>query len=270
LLTLRLLDGFDLARLERNGVDHLDTVYRAIRLAAGIRINFNNPSPRKLSELLSDKHVESLRDRIRDKRPIAGPTEQWLPEAGEDPAHTTSFSIADSEGNLVCITQSLGAAFGSGVIVPGTGVALNNFLFWTDVNPKSPHRTGPGAPIHMCMSPTITLKNRKPLLVLGTPGSYGILQTQVQAMVQHLDFGLPIQDAIEEPRARLWDGRKVNVEARIPGRTIDALKTRGHDIEPFDLWTFKVGGMQAISIDPENGAYTAAADPRRDGYAVPL
>ena len=270
LLTLRILDGFDLGSLERNGVDHLDTVYRAIRLAAGIRIANDNPGPRKLAEIFSDGYVAKLRERVEDKHPITGPTEQWTrPQPGEDPGHTTSFSIADRDGNLICITQSLGAAFGSGVLIPGTGMTLNNFLYWTDVNPKSPNRTRPGRPISMCMSPTISLHNRKPVLVLGTPGSYGILQTQVQAMVQHLDFGLPIQDAIEEPRARLWDGRKVNVEARLPGRIIDGLKTRGHEIEPFDLWTFKVGGMQAIAIDPRTGGMTAAADPRRDSYAVP-
>src|SRR5439155_8089410 len=138
-----------------NGVEHLDTVYRAIRLAAGVRIAHDNPSPRKLSELYSDAAVATLRDRVRDKRPITGPTEQWtVPQLGEDPGHTTSFSIADRDGNLICITQSLGAAFGSGVIIPGTGMALNNFLYWTDVNPRSPNRTGPGRPISMCMSPT--------------------------------------------------------------------------------------------------------------------
>ena len=67
-----------------------------------------------------------------------GPTEQWTPPATE--GHTTSFSIADKHGNMVCVTQSLGSVFGSGVVVPGTGVCLNNFLYWADVNPKSPNR----------------------------------------------------------------------------------------------------------------------------------
>ena len=140
LLTLRILEGFDLARLERNGVEHLDTVYRAIRLAAGVRIANNNPAPDKLARLLADDHVEKLRARVRDGRPIAGPTEQWIepPAGGEDPGHTTSFSIADRDGNLVCVTQSLGSPFGSGIVVPGTGVCLNNFLYWTEVTPEQP------------------------------------------------------------------------------------------------------------------------------------
>jgi gamma-glutamyltranspeptidase/glutathione hydrolase len=88
LLTLRILEGFDLAKLERNGVEHLDTVYRAIRLAAGVRIANNNPAPDKLARLLADEHVEKLRARVRDGRPVAGPTEQWMepPAGAEDPA----------------------------------------------------------------------------------------------------------------------------------------------------------------------------------------
>ena len=212
------------------------------------------------------------RARVRDGRPITGPTEQWMepPAGGEDPGHTTSFSIGDCDGNLVCVTQSLGSPFGSGVVVPGTGVCLNNFLYWTEVTPRSPNRTRPGAELPMCMSPSISTSDGRPVLALGTPGSYGILQTQVQALVQYLDFALPLQEAIEAPRARLWDGRFIQVEGRVPAATIAALKERGHGIEAFLPWTMKVGGIQAIAVDPATGVMTGAADPRRDGYAVAL
>jgi gamma-glutamyltranspeptidase/glutathione hydrolase len=272
LLTLRILEGFDLGRLERNGVDHLDTVYRAIRLAAGARIAHNNPQPDKLAHLLGDDHVDRLRARVRDGRPITAPTEQWMepPAGGEDPGHTTSFSIGDREGNLVCVTQSLGSPFGTGVVVPGTGVCLNNFLYWTEVNPKSPNRTSPGAELPICMSPSISTFDGAPVLALGTPGSYGILQTQAQALVQYLDFDLPLQDAIEAPRARLWDGRFVQVEGRVPANVIAALRERGHDAQSFFDWTMKVGGMQAVAVDPATRVMTGAADPRRDSYAVGL
>jgi gamma-glutamyltranspeptidase/glutathione hydrolase len=270
LLTLRMLEGFDLGRLERNGVDHLDTVLRAIRLAAGVRIHNNNPAPAELARLLGGDHVEQLRRRVRDGRPISGPTEQWMepPAGGEDPGHTTSFSIGDGDGNLICVTQSLGSPFGSGVVVPGTGVCLNNFLYWTEVDPKSPNRTRPGAELPICMSPSISTLRGEPVLALGTPGSYGILQTQAQALVQYFDFGVPLQEAIEAPRARLWDGRLVHVEGRIPAATIAALRERGHGAEAFLDWTMKVGGIQAVAVDPATGVMTAAADPRRDGYAA--
>jgi len=271
LLTLRILDGVDLAGLERNGVDHLDLVYRAIRLAAGIRIARNNPGPDALAEILSDGFVERLRLRLRDGAPIAGPTEQWMAEAsqGEDPGHTTSFSIGDREGNLICVTQSIGSPFGSGVVVPGTGVCLNNFLYWADVQPGSPNRSQPGSELPMCMSPTLSTRDGAPILALGTPGSYGILQTQVQAMVQHVDFGLSLQDAIEAPRARLWDETGVEVENRLTSATIAALADRGHAIFASDSgWTMRVGGMQAVARDPDTGRLTGACDPRRDGYVA--
>lgn len=269
LLTLRILDGLDLAALPKDGPEHLDLVYRAIRLAAGERIAHNNPSAGKLTEMLSDDAVAALRRRVLDGEPITGPTEQWVPQDREDPAHTTSLSIADSEGNLICLTQSLGSPFGSGVVVPGTGLTLNNFLYWADVQPGSPNRSKPGDALPICMAPSLSTRDGKPVLALGTPGSYGILQTQVQAMVQHLDFGVPLQQAIEAPRARLWDGRLVEIENRIAPETIAELVRRGHEARAFDVgWTMRCGGMQAVSIDPSRGLFTGAADPRRDGYVA--
>ena len=76
----------------------------------------------------------------------------------------------------------------------------------------------------MCMAPSIATRDGAPVLALGTPGSYGILQTQAQALVQHVDFGLPLQEAIEAPRARLWDGPLVQVESRIAAGVIAELK----------------------------------------------
>ena len=269
LLTLAILDELDLASLPKDGPEHLDLVYRAIRLAAGERIAHNNPAPEKLAEMLSDASVERLRKRVTDGEPITGPTEQWVPQESPDPAHTTSLSIADNEGNLICITQSLGSPFGSGVVVPGTGLTLNNFLYWADVQPGSPNRSKPGDALPICMAPSLSTRDGKPVLALGTPGSYGILQTQVQAMVQHLDFGVPLQQAIEAPRARLWDGRLVEIENRIAPETIAELVRRGHEARAFDVgWTMFCGGMQAVSIDPARGLFTGAADPRRDGYVA--
>ncbi len=272
LLTLAILDGFDLASLGRNTAEHLDLVIRAIRLAATVRIGNNGPGGASPG-LLSSQSVGALRERLRAGGGLHGPTEQWMAEApaGEDPGHTTSFSIADAEGNLVCVTQSLGSPFGSGVVVPGTGICLNNFLYWADVQPGSPNCAGPGHPLPMCMSPSISTRDGVPELALGTPGSYGILQTQAQAMVSLLEFGLPLQDAIEAPRGRLWDGNLIELENRIDPAVIEALRTRGHDARPFPTpWTMRVGGMQAIRRDPATGLLTAAADPRRDGYAIAL
>jgi gamma-glutamyltranspeptidase/glutathione hydrolase len=270
LLTLRILDGFPLGRLQRNGIEHLDTVLRAIRLAAGIRIDRNNPTAEELAALLSEPEVERLRKRVREKEPIDGPTEQFVPRpASTAHEHTTSFSAMDREGNAVCITQSLGSPFGCGVVVPEYGVCLNNFLNWGEVT-ESRNALKPGGPLALPLAPSLVTKDGELVLALGTPGSYGICQTQTQVMVQHIDYGLPLQDAIEEPRIRLWDGRRVQVEARLPQATIEALKARGHAAEPTVPWTMVVGGMHGVARNPKTGVMTGGCDPRRDSYVAAL
>ncbi len=271
LLALRMLEAVEFGGLPRGGVNHLDLVCRAIRLAAGMRIADNNPSPDRLAQMLSESRIAQAQRRVLDGVPVEGPTEQWVPAPSLAPAdfNTTSFSIADREGNLVCVTQSLGSAFGSGVVVPGTGICLNNFLYWADVQNGSPNRSRAGEALPICMAPSISLRDGVPILALGTPGSYGILQTQVQAMVQYFDYGLGLQAAIEAPRARLADGRAVLVEDRVEGSVITGLRERGHDAAAFGMdWTMKVGGMQAVALDPATGAMTGAADPRRDGQVA--
>ncbi len=272
LLTLGILDAVQLGALPRDGVEHLDAVFRAVRLAAEARIRHNRCSAGDARELLATRSLEGLRQRHARGEGVEGRTQQF--QAITDPAlfgareYTTSLSTADAAGNMVCITQSLGSIYGSGVVIPGTGVCMNNFLNWTDPDPASPNHPRPGEPMAMCLAPSIATRAGEPVLALGTPGSYGILHTQVQALVQYLDFGLSLQGAVEAPRARLWDGRRVHVESRIAGSVLDALRGRGHDVQATDPWTRKVGGMQAIERDPATGALTGAADPRRDGYAA--
>jgi gamma-glutamyltranspeptidase/glutathione hydrolase len=268
LLTLRGLDGVDFKKFERNGIEHLNSLYRTIRLAAGVRIANNNPSPELLDSLMADDHVERLRHRARDGRAIEGQVEQSLvPQpAALAHEHTTSFSVADRDGNAVCVTQSLGSPFGCGVVMPEHGLCLNNFLHWGEAALGTRNHLAPGAPLALPLAPSIATRDGEPVLVLGTPGSYGICQTQTQVMVQHVDYGLSLQDAIEAPRARLWDGRRVQIESRIAPATLAGLRERGHEVETFAPWEkMLVGGMQGIVRDPRTGMLSGACDIRRDG-----
>jgi gamma-glutamyltranspeptidase/glutathione hydrolase len=271
-ITLRILDGFDLAGLEHLSADHLDRVVRSIRLAAEARIINNNGSPAEIEELLSEAKIAPLRDRVVDPAPITARTEQFgaapPPEVAEARSHTTSISVADRHGNMICLTQSLGSPWGSTVVIPDTGVCMNNFMNWGDLNPASPNLLIGGKRFAMCLSPSISLRNGAPVLALGTPGSYGIMQTQVQAMVHYVDYGLNLREAIEAPRARLFDGRKVVLEDRVAPEVVAELRRRGHEIELPGPFTMQCGGMQGVSRDPSNGALAGAADPRRDGTAA--
>lgn len=267
LLTLRILDGFDLGVMERGGADHLDTVWRAIRLAAGLGIGPNTPGPTALGRILSDELVEPLRARLRDPRALEGPTDQTLPEE-RDPTRelATSFSVVDREGNAVCVTQSLGGLFGCGVVVPGTGICLNTLLGWGEPDGRGAHKPTAGAELALPMAPLICTKDCKPVLLLGSPGSQALLQT----LVQHADYGVAIQDAIETPRVRFGEGRRVRAEIRLPATIFEALRRRGHEVEAGVDWAMPVGAVQGISIDPQTCVAIGGADPRRDGYvAVP-
>jgi gamma-glutamyltranspeptidase/glutathione hydrolase len=271
LLALRILESFDIATLGFLSAGHLDLVFRVIRIAAGLRIKHNRCSPKDAAALLAN--VEEFITRAGDGNPVNGPTEKWSGDAdfsNDAPKeNTTSMSVADAEGNMVCLTQSLGSAYGSGVMIPGTGVLLNNFLNWTDLNPASPNALQPGQRMAMCLAPSISTRDGKGVLALGTPGSYGILQTQVQAMVGHVDFGLDLQAAIDMPRARLWDGTQIYLERRVPHTVCRELSARGHDVTLLPDFSWRAGGMQAVSRDPDSGALTGAADSRRDGAAIP-
>ena len=179
------------------------------------------------------------------------------------------MSVVDAAGNMVCLTQSLGSPYGSGVMIPGTGVVLNNFLHWSDLDPESPNALRPGQRMAMCLAPSISTRDGEGVLALGTPGSYGIPQTQVQAMVGYVDFGLELQAAIDMPRGRLWDGTTVYLERRVSHPVCRELSARGHDIILLPEFSWRAGGMQAVARDPESGALTGAADCRRDGAAIP-
>jgi gamma-glutamyltranspeptidase/glutathione hydrolase len=264
ILALRILDGFDLAGMERDGALHLDIVWRAMRLAATERIARADPPPEELDQLLAEESVARLRSRVADGRPLEGRTG---PGPGPQ-ADGASLAVADRAGNMLCITQSLGSPFGGGVLVPGTGLCLNNALYAGDPNPDAINGLRPGRPLATPMAPLVATRNGAPVLALATPGGSHIGQIQTQVLVQHLDFGLPLADAIDAPRARLLAGRRVAAESRFSMAALEALGEHGHEIEPQTAWAPQSGGVQAVSADPVTRVMTGAADPRRDGYVA--
>jgi gamma-glutamyltranspeptidase/glutathione hydrolase len=183
---------------------------------------------------------------------------------------TTHFACADASGLAVSVTQTLGVPFGSGFAVPGTGVVLNNILKWMDRDGASPNVVRPGRKAGTMMSPTQVFRDGAFFLSIGTPGSYGILQTTAQMLLNVLEFGMNVQEAIEAPRVRVYRDRLVDAEARIGSDVRDGLAQRGHDVNAIADWSWIVGGGQGVMRDPESGAFMAGADPRRDGYALAI
>ena len=187
----------------------------------------------------------------------------------DDHENTTHFDVVDAAGNAVSVTQSLGAVFGSGVMAGDTGVMLNNLSYWFDLEADSPNVLGPHKKIEMCMAPAaIYGPDGRLFMVIGTPGSFGILQTTLQMIANVIDHGFSVQAAIEAPRFRLFAGTELHLEGRFPEAVRADLAALGHGVKVIEDWSWSVGGGHGIMIDPETGARYGGADPRRDGFAL--
>jgi gamma-glutamyltranspeptidase/glutathione hydrolase len=282
LQTLHILEGFDLRALGHNTPAYLHHFIEAVKVASADRVAVNAAREGvPVAGLLAPGYAAERRRLIDPGRAGVSGGERWSPAPlpGEVPAgrldafateHTTHFAVADADGTVVTVTQTLGSPFGSGVMVPGTGVLLNNLLMWCDLDPRSPAALAPGAALQTRMAPTQVFRDGRFLLSIGTPGSYGILQTTPQMLLNVVEFGMTVQEAIEAPRVRAYRERLVDVEGRIPPATRQALAALGHQVNVVEDWSWVVGGGQGIRRDPDSGALQGGADPRRDGYALAL
>lgn len=277
--TFNLLEAYDLAALGQNTPDSIHLVAEAMKLAVADRIAYAPGGGAPADGMRSKAYAAERRALIdptraassageRFTRPVpagaivAGEAERLLSEC------TTHFDVVDADGNAVAVTQSLGDGFGSGIMAGDAGFLFNNLGFWFDLDADSPNALGPGKQVEMCMAPVAVFRDDALFMVIGTPGSFGILQTTPQMIGNVLDHGFSIQAAIEAPRFRTYEGTTIEIEARIPKVVRDELAARGHTVRLIDDWSFLVGGGQGIMIDPDSGVLMGGADPRRDGYAV--
>jgi gamma-glutamyltranspeptidase/glutathione hydrolase len=280
--TLKLLEGFDLRGMGHNSAEYLHHFLEAAKIASADRVGLDVMHPdAPIAGLVSHAYASHRRSLIHPERAGVSGGERWSSERlpGEvlpgHPAdfakeHTTHFAVADGQGTVVTVTQTLGSVFGSGVMVPGTGMLLNNLLMWADLEPDSPAALRSGAAMQTRMAPTQVFHDGTFLLSIGTPGSYGILQTTPQMLLNVVEFGMTVQEAIEAPRVRAYRDRLVDVEGRIPESVRAGLVARGHQVNVVEDWSWVVGGGQGIRRDPESGALQGGADPRRDGYALAI
>lgn len=276
LQTLKLLEGYDLAVLGHNTVEHLHTLIEVEKLAIADRIAYNVHPGASMQELLSEKYCGARRQLVDANRVAQGGGARYAPVMADNVVKpggialreaTTHFNVVDAEGNAVSVTQSLGG-FGSGVVVPDTGILLNDFNWWFDHDADSPNVIAPHKKVEMCLSPGMIWRNGKPFALMGTPGSHGIMETTPQFMSNVMDFEMSIQAAIEAPRVRPIEANRIIAEKRIPSEVLDGLRARGHEIDLQPDFSMAFGGAQGIMIDPDSGAISGGADPRRDGYAV--
>ena len=279
--TLSILEGYDLGAWGHNSVEYLHHLIEAVKLGSADRLAYAYSPNVPITGLLSKKYADSQRARVDARRAAVSEGERHTREKLPDQIveghptkfaneHTTHFACADASGTVVSVTQTLGVPFGSGFAIPGTGLVLNNILKWMDLDPASPNVVRAGRKAGTMMSPTQVFRDGAFALSIGTPGSYGILQTTAQMLLNVLEFGMNVQEAIEAPRVRVYRDRLIDAETRIAPEVRQGLAARGHQVNEIGDWSWIVGGGQGLMRDATSGALMAGADPRRDGYALAI
>ena len=188
--------------------------------------------------------------------------------------HTTHIAAADAEGNWVAMTQTVNTTFGSKVIIPGTGVVMNNEMDDFAVAPGIPNAFGllgadansvqPGKRPLSSMSPTIVLKNGKPVMTVGAAGGPKIITQSLLAVLRFIELDMPIEQALKTPRFHhQWTPDRILVEKTMDQSIVDSLKSKGHKI----LKSGSVGVSQAIALD-KDGNFRGVHDPRVPGKAA--
>jgi gamma-glutamyltranspeptidase/glutathione hydrolase len=264
---LRLLDTGDVAALGHNSAPYLHRLIEAKKLAfADLARYIGDPAAMTVpvTQLFSDRFIEERRRRLDPSRAA----ERQEPGAAVTAGETIYLAVADARGNMVSFINSLFEAFGSGVVVPGTGFALQDRGAGFTLEPGLPNTVAPGKrPFHTLIPGFVTrttAAGEEPWMSFGVMGGSMQPQGHVQFLLNLLVFGMDVQQAIDAPRFRHLDGLRVALESPIPDSVRSALAALGHEIA--DLAPGSAGGAQAI-IRRERG-WVAGSDPRKDGQAA--
>jgi gamma-glutamyltranspeptidase/glutathione hydrolase len=268
LLSLNLLAGFPLARQRVHSVEHLHLLIEVVKLAYADRDRWiADPDAVRLpvSRLL-DPAYAARRRRAFDRR------KAQAHDFGEPDGDTTGFVVADGRGNVISVIQSLFNAFGSGIVVPGTGIVLQNRGRHFSLEPAHPNVFAPGKrPFHTLIA-ALALREDRPLFGFATMGGNGQAMFHTQVLTNLLDYGMDMQEAIERPRfligAFLPDdpADAIYVESRVGARVLRGLARKGHPVKEGTEFLNRVGHAHGVAF--ADGTLTGGADPRGDGLAL--
>jgi gamma-glutamyltranspeptidase / glutathione hydrolase len=265
---LNILEGFDIGAMGFGSVDTVHVVAEAMKIAFADRFRYladPETTDIPLAWLTSKEYAAERRAQIDLQR-----AQQYAAAVAPDGegSSTTHCCAMDADGNVVSTTQTLNGGFGSKVTVPGTGMLLNNCMKLMDPNPGRTNSIAPGKRILSSMSPTLVMRGGQPFMAIGTPGGVRIFGTVMQGIINVIDHGMTLQEAVEAPR--LWDrGPVLEIEDGFRGLAAlrAGLEARGHVVEtPFKV----AGGMNGILLDQETGMMRGAACWRADGAPMAL
>jgi gamma-glutamyltranspeptidase / glutathione hydrolase len=268
LIALNILEGFDLRAMSAQPDRYYHTLIEATKLAFADRNRYiADPSFAKVpvAELLSKEYATKRRALINPNQALESPPPGDL-NLGSD---TTYFTVVDKDGNAVSFINSLFDSFGSGVVAGDTGIVLQNRGNGFSLNPDHPNRLEPGKRPFHTLIPAMVFKGNDLFMSFGVMGGAIQAQGHVQVLVNLIDRGMSLQQAIDAPRYRFTDGKSVLLEDEIGSTIIERLLQKGHVRgTPPGVLRSSMGGGQAIMIDPLSRTLMGASDPRKDGLAL--
>jgi gamma-glutamyltranspeptidase/glutathione hydrolase len=272
---LNILEGFDVKSLGHNSAAYLHLLVEAKRIAFADRAtwlgDFDAVPPNVLSRLNSKAYASERRREIDPARAAANyaplsvkPGEPSSPEPPQARGDTIYMTVADREGNVVSLIQSIFESFGAGIVAGETGITLHNRGSLFSLQPGHPNVLAPGKRPFHTLVPAMVLKDNRPWLSFGVMGGDMQAQGHVQVLLNLIDFGMNIQEAGEAARFR-HSAAGLALESLISADARSGLTSRGHTV----ITTPGVfGGFQGILFDQKTGVMMGGSDPRKDGQAV--
>jgi gamma-glutamyltranspeptidase/glutathione hydrolase len=275
---LNILEHFDLRKMGAGSADLIHLVAEAMKLAFADRAFWlGDPDFAAVPRgLITKAYAAKLVRRISMDRVMSVDLHGTPENASGDlfGRHTTHFCMADRAGNWVACTATINTSFGSKVVIPGTGVIMNNQMDDFAIQPGAANFFGligaeansvsAGKRPLSSMSPTIVLKDGRPIFSVGAAGGPTIISQTVLAIINTIDFGMPVEAALAQPRFHhQWRPDELKIERKAGPGVLKELARRGHHVVPVEA----LGAAQAISLTIGEGTFAGAADPRGGGKA---
>jgi gamma-glutamyltranspeptidase / glutathione hydrolase len=283
---LNVLSGFPLQEIGFHTPKGIHLLTETLRLAFRDRAQYlGDPDFAEVpvSMLASEKYATEQRAKIDLAKATPSNAIPATPAGKIESTSTTHLSVIDKHGNAVATTQTVNLYFGSGVMVPGTGILLNNEMDDFSAQPMNPNAFGligvtdantiaPRKTPLSSMSPTIVTKNDKVILITGSPGGSRIISSTLQVLLNTLAYDMSLPEAMFAPRIHhQWFPDELQIEVQKGGEAeglVAALRQMGHTVKPVETSNdgrHMFGNVQAIHIDPDSGVITGVSDPRGEG-----
>ena len=259
---LKLLETYKLTSIPHNSCAYLKLLFDVMRVtneARGADFDHRIYDEDLVHHFLSDHTVSRYRAKLGE-----GAQSSFTPDVAGT-GNTTHISIIDEEGNAASVTTSNGE--GCGYFIPGTGIMLNNMLGEEDINPHGFHSHEPGMRLSSMMAPTIVMKDKRPEIVLGSGGSNRIRNAILQVILNIIDHGLPVNEAVNAPRCH-WDGEVFHAEKGINKNELDDLAMHNVSIKNWSQQNMYFGGVHTAVSHDSGKLLSGAGDARRGGVCL--